>query len=55
MVTSKTTTGKPKKLMVKRETIKNLNAGKKANDVKGGMRPDRKVTRFCETRQDICA
>lgn len=55
MIARKTTTNKSKKLKVKRETIKSLNAGKKANDVKGGMRPDRKMTRFCETRQDICA
>jgi hypothetical protein len=36
MVSRKSSTDKTKKLKVKKETLKNLDANKKAKDVKGG-------------------
>ncbi|HEY6929592.1 MAG TPA: hypothetical protein VJA66_07945 [Thermoanaerobaculia bacterium] len=41
MVAKKGSTVKDRKLHIKKETIKNLDAGKKAKDVKGGMAPRR--------------
>ena len=39
MVAKKASTSKGRKLSVKKETIKNLDSGRKAKDVKGGQRP----------------
>jgi hypothetical protein len=38
MVTKKSSTGKGQKLRVKKETIKNLDPGRKSKNVKGGQR-----------------
>jgi hypothetical protein len=46
MVAKKGSTGKTKKLTVKKETIKNLDSSKKAKDIKGGQRPNQAGTKI---------